>query len=76
MSCTRTSKDDIGYFSNTATTGGALWVGSGATVSSETSDWGSGGDNNDPDDLYLSLTGGGVDFGDGETFSCGASGCN
>jgi len=78
LTCTASSGEDAGIYSNYAGDGGGVYLYSSSDrLDSDTCDWGTGTEDNSPDDVDLYLYGSSYSgYGDDETFSCtgGSSG--
>ncbi len=69
--CTGSSSEVAGFLANSAGDGGGVYVyDSTSRLDSIECDWGTGSDDNDPDDVDLSPYGSSYDYGDDESFSC------
>ncbi len=74
LSCSGSSSTTAGFFGNSAITGsGAVWLGTGSTITSDVCDWGTSSNTNSPYDIESSSIS--EDYGDDESFSCTPSGC-
>lgn len=62
---------DAGVMGNQASTGGGVYLGHGATLTSALCDWGGTGDPNSPEDLNVSTT----DYDQDADFGCDTEGC-
>ncbi len=72
LTCTGSASEDAGIYANRAGDGGGVYVyDSTSELHSYSCDWGESTEDNDPDDVDLSLYGGSYDgYGDDEDFSC------
>ena len=72
LSCTGSPSEDAGIYANDAGDGGGVSLyDSTCRLDSFSCDWGTGSEDNDPDDVDVTLYGGSYDgYGDDESFSC------
>ncbi len=72
LTCTGATDESTGFFDNRAGDGGGVYLsGSSDRLDSLECDWGTGTEDNDPDDVDLGFYAAGYSsFGDDETFSC------
>jgi hypothetical protein len=75
FACTGESGVEAGFFDNDASYGGAAFIDTPEAFRSTTCDWGEGGTDNSPEDLYLATTGNTYDYGSDATFTCGSNVC-